>query len=400
MQALGWQAADVILVSGDAYVDHPSFGVAVLGRLLEKMNLKVAILPQPNWQDDLRDFRKLGIPNLFFGVSAGSMDSMINNYTGNKRKRSDDSYSPGGKTGFRPDYASYVYTGILKKLYPETPVVLGGIEASLRRLVHYDYWSDSLKPSILYETNADILLYGMAEKALKILVEKIRNGIPFKSIKDIPQTAFLCPRESIPVNDLPAKILSSYDACKKSKKTFAETFQVIEEESNKQFSARIIQAHGDKAVVVNPPFSEYAQEEIDEPYSLPYTRLPHPRYHTKDQIPAFEMIKFSVNIHRGCFGGCSFCTISAHQGKFIQSRSEESIVNEVACIASLHDFKGHLSDLGGPSANMYRMKGLNPSICAKCSRFSCIYPKICKNLNTDHTPLLRLYSKVAASQRN
>jgi uncharacterized radical SAM protein YgiQ len=396
MQALGWNYADVILISGDAYIDHPSFGVAVLARLLEKMGLKVAVIPQPNWQDDLRDFKKLGRPRFFFGVSSGSMDSMISNYTGNKRKRSDDAYSPGGKAGNRPDYATTVYTNILKQLYPDVPVIIGGIEASLRRLTHYDYWSDKLKPSILAETRADLLVYGMGEKPLKEIVQQLKAGTPISELQSIPQTAYVTPVGAVPANDGVSKVLPSFEACLKSKKDFALSFRTIEEESNKLHSARIIQNHGDKEVVINPPYAIYTQEEIDEPYDLKYYRIPHPRYEKKEAIPAFEMIRYSVNIHRGCFGGCSFCTISAHQGKFVQSRSEQSVLKEVREIASQEDFKGHLSDLGGPSANMYRMKGINPDICAKCSRFSCIYPKVCKNLNTDHTPLLDLYKKVSS----
>lgn len=396
MQALGWTYVDVILISGDAYVDHPSFGIAVLARLLEKMNLKVAVVPQPNWQDDLRDFRKLGKPRLFFGVSSGNMDSMINNYTGNKRKRSDDVYSPGGKAGFRPDYATTVYTHILKQLFPEVPVIIGGIEASLRRLAHYDYWSDSIKPSILAETNADLLVYGMGEKPLKDIVQKLKKGIPLHNLRDIPQTAFICSRDALPAYEGSTKLITGYEECAGNKKEFALAFRTIEEESNKQFSARIVQNHGNHAVVVNPPYSSYTQEEIDEPYELFYNRQPHPRYQKKDAIPAFEMIRHSVNIHRGCFGGCSFCTISAHQGKFVLSRSEQSILKEVKEITSQPDFKGHLSDLGGPSANMYRMKGSNPDLCAKCGRYSCIHPGICRNLNTDHSRLLDLYRKVSS----
>jgi uncharacterized radical SAM protein YgiQ len=396
MQSLGWDQADVILVSGDAYIDHPSFGIAVLARLLEGMGLKVAVLPQPNWQDDLRDFRKLGAPKLYFGVSSGSMDSMINNYTGNKRKRSDDAYSPGGKAGHRPDNATTVYSGILKKLYPETPVIIGGIESSLRRLVHYDYWSDSLKPSILIDTNADLLVYGMGEKPLMEITAQMIAGKEIQELRSIPQTAFLCAPDQVPDFNAATHMLASYEECLKEKKTFAQTFKTIEEESNKLNSARLVQKHGKKVVVINPPYTAYSQEEIDLPYNLSYNRKPHPRYSQKDNIPAWEMIRYSVNIHRGCFGGCSFCTISAHQGKFVQSRSEESIIKEVKEIANQPDFKGHLSDLGGPSANMYRMKGLNPDICSKCSRYSCIYPKVCKNMNTDHTPLMQLYQKVSA----
>lgn len=396
MQTLGWTYADVILISGDAYIDHPSFGIAVLARLMEKMGLKVAVIPQPNWQDDLRDFKKLGRPRLFFGVSSGSMDSMINNYTGNKRKRSDDAYSPGGKAGNRPDYATTVYTNILKQLYPDVPIIIGGIEASLRRLTHYDYWLDKIKPSILAETHADLLVYGMGEKPLKDIVKAIQNGTSASALKNIPQTAYLCNKESIPVWDGTTKTIASYEECLKNKKDFALSFKTIEEESNKLFSARLIQNHGSKAVIINPPYSSYTQEDIDEPYALKYYRIPHPRYEKKGAIPAFEMIRYSVNIHRGCFGGCSFCTISAHQGKFVLSRSEQSILKEIQEIASQPDFKGHLSDLGGPSANMYRMKGLNPDICAKCSRYSCIHPIVCKNLNTDHTPLMDLYKKVSS----
>lgn len=396
MQALGWTYADVILISGDAYIDHPSFGIAVLARLLEKMGLKVAVIPQPNWQDDLRDFKKLGRPRLFFGVSSGSMDSMINNYTGNKRKRSDDAYSPGGKAGNRPDYATMVYTNILKQIYPDIPVIIGGIEASLRRLAHYDYWSDKIKPSILAETQADLLVYGMGEKPMKEIVTRLQSGVPFSTLKDIPQTAFRCPAKNIPVFEGDTKTIASFESCTSNKKEFALAFKTIEEESNKIQSARLVQIHGNNAVVVNPPYALLSQEEIDEPYELKYYRIPHPRYEKKGAIPAFEMIRYSVNIHRGCFGGCSFCTISAHQGKFVQSRSEGSVIKEVKEIASQPDFRGHLSDLGGPSANMYRMKGINPEICAKCSRYSCIHPKVCKNLITDHTPLLELYKKVAA----
>lgn len=396
MQALGWTYADVILISGDAYIDHPSFGIAVLARLLEKMGLKVAVIPQPNWQDDLRDFRKLGKPRLFFGVSSGSMDSMINNYTGNKRKRSDDAYSPGGRGGSRPDYATVVYSNILKQIYPDTPVIIGGIEASLRRLTHYDYWSDKITPSILAETQADLLVYGMGEKPLKEIVQKLQAGKPISEIKDVPQTAYICSAGDIPDFEGITKNIASFEACLKDKKEFALSFKIIEEESNKLSSDRIIQAHGERTVVVNPPYSTYTQEEIDEPYNLPYNRQPHPRYQKKDDIPAFEMIRFSVNIHRGCFGGCSFCTISAHQGKFVLSRSEQSVLREVKEIAGQPQFKGHLSDLGGPSANMYRMKGVNTGLCAKCSRYSCIHPRVCKNLNTDHTPLMDLYKKVTA----
>lgn len=388
----GWDELDVILFSGDAYVDHPSFGAAVIGRLLESQGLKVAIIPQPNWRDDLRDFKKLGKPRLFFGVSAGCMDSMVNKYTANKRLRSEDAYTPDGRHDMRPEYPSIVYTRILKELYPDVPVILGGIEASLRRLTHYDYWADKVKPSILVESGADLLIYGMGEKPITELCKKLseKPGIPL----DVPQTAYLTAKESFKSNE-DDLWLHSHKTCLKDKKKQAENFRHIEEESNKFQAARILQDVGKQTVVVNPPFPPMTQGELDMSFDLPYTRLPHPKYKNK-RIPAFDMIKFSVNLHRGCFGGCAFCTISAHQGKFIVSRSKESILKEVKAITEMPDFKGYLSDLGGPSANMYMMKGNDTKLCNKCKRPSCIHPKVCPNLNTDHRPLLDIYHAVDA----
>lgn len=389
-----WPYVDVILVSGDAYVDHPSFGAALIGRLLESQGLKVAILPQPNWRDDLRDFKKLGRPRLFFGVTAGNMDSMVNHYTANKRLRSDDAYSPGGKHGFRPDYASVVYTRILKQLYPDVPVLLGGVEASLRRFAHYDYWADEVKPSVLVESGADLLVYGMGEKPVLELVKAIREGQKFSDMRHIPQTAFLQKEKpEIQEDDL---FIPSYQESLKSKTKYAEAFKRIEQESVKWESNRIIQQQGNEYLVVNPSFPPTEGELLDYVHDLPFTRLPHPRYFRKPAIPAWEMIKFSVNTHRGCFGGCSFCTISAHQGKFVVSRSEASIMSEIEKLTELPGFAGHLSDLGGPSANMYRMQGFDLEQCRRCKRISCIYPGICKNLNMDHKPMTDLYQKVAA----
>lgn len=390
VEARGWDYIDVIIFSGDAYVDHPSFGAAVVGRTLEAEGLRVAIVPQPDWRGDFRDFKKLGAPRLFFGVSAGAMDSMINHYTANKRLRSDDAYTPDRRAGMRPDYPSIVYTKILKELYPDVPVVLGGIEASLRRLTHYDYWQDKLRPGILIDSPADLLIYGMGELPLKELVHKLKSGIPFKDIKDIPQTVYLSSDIKAGDNDI---VLFSHEECLKDKLKQAKNFRHIEEESNKLNAKRIIQRVGKQALVVNPPFPPMTEEQIDASFDLPYTRLPHPKYKGK-VIPAFEMIKFSVNIHRGCFGGCAFCTISAHQGKFIASRSKESILREVKAITQMEDFKGNLSDLGGPSANMYKMRGKNTDICAKCKKPSCISPIVCKNLNADHSPLLEIYKEV------
>lgn len=388
----GWDELDVILFSGDAYVDHPSFGAAVIGRILEAQGLKVAIVPQPNWRDDLRDFKKLGRPRLFFGISAGCMDSMVNKYTANKRLRSEDAYTPDGRHDMRPEYPTIVYTQILKKLYPDIPVVIGGIEASLRRLTHFDYWQDCVRPSILVESGADLLIYGMGEKPLTDLCRHLKqcNNIP----TDILQTAYLRKKDEFTPLDTDLKLFSHED-CLNDKKKEAQNFRHIEEESNKYQAARIYQETGKKVVVVNPPYPPMTQGELDMSFDLPYTRLPHPKYKGK-RIPAFDMIKFSVNLHRGCFGGCAFCTISAHQGKFIVSRSKESILKEVKAICNMPDFKGYLSDLGGPSANMYAMHGRDEKLCQKCKRPSCIHPKVCPNLNTDHRPLLDIYHAVDA----
>jgi len=392
----GWGSPDVILFSGDAYVDHPSFGAAVVGRLMEKEGLKVAIVPQPNWRDDLRDFKKFGRPNLFFGVTSGCMDSMVNHYTANKRLRSDDAYTPGGKSGFRPDYATITFSKILKELYPEIPVLLGGIEASLRRVTHYDYWKDELFPTILALSNADMLVYGMGEQPLVEIIRQLKKGVAFDKLHSIPQTAYLVSNiDELPkINNWDDLELFSHDQCLKDKKKYAQNFRSIEEESNKWEARRLIQRVGDKINIINPPFPPMTENEMDTSFDLPYTRLPHPRYHNKGAISAFEMIKFSVNLHRGCFGGCSFCTISAHQGKFIASRSKKSILKEAEQITKMAGFKGYISDLGGPSANMYRMRGKVLDLCKQCKRPSCIFPKVCKNLDTDHSPILDIYQSV------
>lgn len=387
----GWSEVDVVLFTGDAYIDHPAFGAAVIGRIMEAEGLKVAIVPQPNWRDDLRDFRKLGRPRLFFAVTAGNMDSMVNHYTANKRLRSDDAYTPDGKAGMRPDYATITYCNILKKLYPDVPVLIGGIEASLRRFTHYDYWSDKLMPSILIDSKADLLVYGNGEKPLREILRKLKEGVQIKQMQDIPQTSFLA--KEVPSSKWKDITLVSHEVCLKDKKLFASNFKHIEVESNRMEADRLLQQAGDRWVVVNPPYAPLTEAELDASFDLPYTRLPHPRYKGK-AIPAYEMIKFSVNLHRGCFGGCAFCTISAHQGKFIVSRSKESILKEVKKITLMPDFKGYLSDLGGPSANMYKMKGIDLDICRACKKPSCIYPKVCFNLNTDHSPLIDIYRAV------
>jgi len=394
---LEWDHPDVIIFSGDAYVDHPSFGPAVIGRVIEDEGFRVAIVPQPNWKDDLRDFRKLGRPNYFFGVTAGNMDSMVNHYTAARRLRSDDAYTPGGKAGFRPDYPTIVYTKILKKLFPDVPVVIGGIEASMRRLTHYDYWKDRLEPSILVNSTADMLVYGMGEQPVREIIRLLKKGVPFRSLKTIPQTSVMISKnDPLPVQgkwkDI---ILNSYERCLSDRKLFASNFLVFEKESNKSDVGRLIEESGELMTIVNPPFSPMSEADADRSYDLPYTYLPHPRYKKKGPIPAYEMIKFSVNIHRGCFGGCSFCAIAAHQGKQIVRRSEKSILREIGKITQMPDFKGYLTDLGGPSANMYGMKGKEAGICAKCSRPSCIWPSVCQNLNTSHRELTDLYKKVS-----
>ena len=397
MQARGWEELDVILVSGDAYVDHPSFGHAVVGRLIEAHGFKVGIIPQPNWRDDLRDFKKFGKPKYFFGVTSGCMDSMVNHYTAGKRKRSNDAYTPGGESGFRPDYATVAYSKVLKQLYPDVPVVLGGIEASLRRVTHYDYWSNQLKPSILVESQADLLIYGMGESPLVELLTLLKKGVPFSSLKTIPQTVVTeSQNKELPKNKKwQTRELASHEECLKNKKAYARNFKYIEMESNKQFAKRLVQGAGAKNVIINPPFPTMKEKEIDRSFDLPYTRLPHPKYRKRGDIPAYEMIKFSVNMHRGCFGGCSFCTISAHQGKMIASRSEESILKEVDQITEMEDFKGYLSDLGGPSANMYGMKGIDQAVCDRCVSPSCIFPTVCANLDINHKPMLDIYKKVS-----
>lgn len=401
VQQRGWEELDVILISGDAYVDHPAFGTAVIGRILESEGLRIAIVPQPNWKDDLRDFKKMGKPKLFFGITSGCMDPMVNHYTASKRRRSTDAYTPGGDAGFRPDYATKVYSEILKKIYPDVPILIGGIEASLRRVTHYDYWSDELFPNILQLSGADMLVYGMGEMPLREIIRLLKRGVPFKALTTIPQTAILRDRtDKIPTNKNWEDIwLNSHEKCLRDKVAFAQNFKHIEQESNKVNACRILQKTGEHNLIINPPYPPMEEAEIDASFDLPYTRQPHPKYRKRGSIPAYEMIRFSVNMHRGCFGGCSFCTISAHQGKFIASRSEESILKEVEQVTQMSDFKGYISDLGGPSANMYRMKGKVQEICDRCVSPSCIHPVVCSNLDTSHKPLTEIYKKVDANPK-
>jgi uncharacterized radical SAM protein YgiQ len=398
MELRGWDYVDVILFSADAYVDHPSFANAVIGRTLEAAGYRVAIVPQPDWHGDFRDFKKLGRPRLYFAISPGNMDSMVNKYTANRRLRSEDAYSPDGRHGLRPDYPSVVYSQILRQLYPDVPIVLGGIEASLRRLTHYDYWQDKLRPCILCDAPADILVYGMGEKPMVELTRRIDDGLPISACRDIPQTVYIANDVTPQEDDI---VLHSHEECLRNKRAQAENFRHIEEQSNMMHAQRLLQpitqhpSPVTQTVVVNPPYPPMTTEELDASFDLPYTRVPHLKYKDK-RIPAYDMIKFSVNIHRGCFGGCAFCTISAHQGKFIACRSKESILREVKQVMQMDGFKGYLSDLGGPSANMYGMHGRNLNACEKCKRPSCIHPQICPNLNTDHSKLLEIYRAVDA----
>ena len=391
-----WDEVDVILFSGDAYVDHPAFGAAVIGRTLEHAGYRVAIVPQPDWHGDYRDFKKLGRPRLFFGIAPGCMDSMVNKYTANKRLRSEDAYSPDGRHDLRPEYPTIVYSRILRELYPDVPIVLGGIESSLRRLTHYDYWQDALRPCILCDSGADMIIYGMGEKPVVELCRQLAEGRSINIIHEIPQTVYLAKENEIPGGITAADIvLHSHEECLKDKRSQAENFRHIEEESNKLHAQRLIQKVGNRYADVNAPYQPMTTDELDASFDLPYTRLPHPKYKNK-RIPAYDMIKFSVNIHRGCFGGCAFCTISAHQGKFISSRSKKSILSEVKRVIAMPDFKGYLSDLGGPSANMYAMGGRDRSLCERCSRPSCVHPRVCLNLDTEHRPLLDIYRSVDA----
>ena len=396
LELRGWDELDVILFSGDAYVDHPSFGAAVIGRTLEAAGYKVAIVPQPDWHGDFRDFKKLGRPRLFFGIAPGCMDSMVNKYTANRRLRSEDAYSPNGRHDMRPEYPTIVYTKILKQLFPDVPVILGGIEASMRRLSHYDYWQDCLRKCILCDSGADMITYGMGEKTTLELARRLSEGENIRNIRDIPQTVYLSRKEDIPggisSDDI---VLHSHEECLRNKRAQAENFRHIEEQSNMMHAHRLMQGVDGKYVIVNPPYPPMTTEELDASFDLPYTRQPHPKYKSK-RIPAYDMIKHSVNIHRGCFGGCAFCTISAHQGKFISCRSKESILREVKQVIQMPDFKGYLSDLGGPSANMYGMGGRNKNACEKCKRPSCIHPQICPNLDTSHQKLLDIYHAVDA----
>lgn len=392
VQRLGWDYIDVIFFTGDAFVDHPSFGTACIARYLEKFGYRVAVVPQPNWKDDLRDFRKLGAPRLYFAVNSGAMDSMVNHYTAARRLRHEDAYTPDGQFGRRPDRAVTVYTKILKRLWPDVPVVIGGVEASLRRLAHYDYWDNSIHPSILVDSGADWLCYGMGERTMLELTRAIESGRNLRQMENIAQLAFY--RKGVCKLD-GALVLHSYEQCLEEPRAFAENFHQIEVHANMLTPQTLVEPVGDGYVRVNPPLPPATTEEMDSFWDLPFTKKPHPRYKGK-RIPAYDMIKDSIITHRGCFGGCNFCTIAAHQGKFIQSRSEESILKEVRELAAMPEFRGNISDLGAPTANMYGMHGKDPSRCAVCRRKSCLFPSPCSNMDRNHERVLALYRRVDA----
>lgn len=388
MDARGWDAVDVVFVSGDAYVDHPSFANGILARVLEAAGFRVAVLAQPDWKS-ADPWRTFGRPRLFFAISAGNMDSMINHYTANKKVRNDDAYSPGGRIGLRPDRATLPYCQRAREAYPGVPVIAGGVEASLRRLAHYDYWSDTVKRSILLDSKADLLVFGMGEQSILEIARRLDAGESVRDLRDMRGVAFaLGAREEPPADAL---TIPSFEDVKTDKFLFARATKIIHQETNPLNARRLIQYHDRQAVVCNPPLLPISQEDMDRIYGLPYTRRPHPSY--REPIPAFEAIKDSVTIMRGCFGGCTFCSITAHQGRIIQSRSQESILNELTQLGQNPQFKGVVSDIGGPTANMYQMRCTRPEVEAKCKRLSCVHPKVCKLLGTDHGPLVDLLKK-------
>jgi uncharacterized radical SAM protein YgiQ len=388
MRARGWDRPDVVFVSGDAYVDHPSFAAAILGRVLESKGFKVAILPQPDWKSAAA-WRALGRPRLFYAVSAGNMDSMINHYTANRKRRNDDAYSPGGRIGLRPDRPTPVYAQRCREAYPGVPVVVGGVEASLRRLAHYDYWSDTVRPSILVPSKADLLVYGMGEQPIVEIAKRLDAGEGARDLRDMRGVCYLLgKKEALPLD---AVGLPSFEEVKHDKKAFATATRLHHHETNPLNARRLTQRHGDRVLVHNPPTRPLAEGELDAAYDLPYMRRPHPRY--EEPVPAYTMIKDSVTIMRGCFGGCTFCSITMHEGRTIQSRSERSILAEVETIAKDEEFKGTISDLGGPTANLYRMRCTKPEVEKICRRLSCIHPKICPLLGTSHKPTLGLLRK-------
>ncbi len=385
MNRRGWDSADVVLVTGDAYIDHPSFAMAILGRVLEAAGFRIGIVSQPDWRS-CDDWRRFGRPRLFFAVSAGNMDSMINHYTANRKVRNDDAYSPGARIGLRPDRATLAYCQRAREAYKGVPVIAGGVEASLRRLGHYDYWSDKVRRSILMDCKADLLVFGMGEEAIVEIAQRLDGAQSLRDLRDMRGVAYALGSSEIPPED--ALVLPSFETIRSDKRAFAEATRIIHNETNPFNARRLVQWHDRQAVVCNKPPLPISEAAMDRVYGLPYTRDPHPSY--TEPIPAFEMIKDSITIMRGCFGGCTFCSITTHQGRIIQSRSKKSILNEVRQMTKAAQFKGVVSDLGGPTANMYQMKCSQPEVEAICRRQSCLHPTICKLLGTDHEPLIQL----------
>jgi uncharacterized radical SAM protein YgiQ len=387
MEQRGWDAVDVVFVTGDAYVDHPSFAMAILGRVLEAASFRVAMLSQPDWRS-CEPWRQFGRPRLFFAISAGNMDSLINHYTANRKVRNDDAYSPGGRIGLRPDRATLPYCHRAREAFPGVPIIAGGVEASLRRLAHYDYWSDTVRRAILLDAKADLLVYGMGERLIVEIAQRMAAGQTVRDLRDMRGMSYVLGAKESKAFSADAVVLPSFEQVKSDKNAFVEATRLIHVNTN-PFNARtLVQFHDREAVVVNPPDLPLSEAEMDVIYDLPYTRKPHPSY--KEPVPAFEMIKDSVTIMRGCFGGCTFCSITAHQGRIIQSRSQQSVLREVRSMADDPDFHGVISDIGGPTANMYQMRCTRPEIEAKCKRLSCVHPTICKLLGTDHGPLIEL----------
>ncbi|AMV40028.1 YgiQ family radical SAM protein [Planctomyces sp. SH-PL62] len=386
MDARGWDAVDVVLVTGDAYVDHPAFAMGILGRVLEAAGFRVAILSQPDWRS-AEPWRQFGRPRLFFGVSAGNMDSMINHYTANKKVRNDDAYSPGGRIGLRPDRATIPYCHRSREAFPGVPIIAGGVEASLRRLAHYDYWSDTVKRSILLDSKADLVVFGMGEQPIVEIARRLQAGESTRNLRDMRAVAYAMGASETPPAD--AFVLPTFEEVKADKHRFAEATKRIHLETNPLNARRLVQYHDRQAVVCNPPGLPISQDDMDRTYGLPFTRRPHPMYKA-ERIPAYEVVKDSVTIMRGCFGGCTFCSITAHQGRIIQSRSQESILTELKQMGQDPKFSGVVSDIGGPTANMYQMRCTRPEVEAKCKRLSCVHPTVCKLLGTDHGPLIEL----------
>ena len=385
MQQRGWERADVVFVTGDAYIDHPSFAMAILGRILEAAGFRVGMVSQPDWHS-ADDWKRFGKPRLFFAISAGNMDSMINHYTANRKIRNDDAYSPGGRIGMRPDRATLAYCQRAREAYRNVPVIVGGVEASLRRLAHYDYWSDKVCRSILLDCKADLLVYGMGEEAIVEIARRLDAGQTVRDLRDMRGVAFALGASETPPGD--AKALPSFEEVRDDTRAFADATRIIHDETNPYNARRLVQAHARRAVVCNRPALPISEQAMDGIYGLPYTRRPHPAY--TEPIPAFAMIKDSVTIMRGCFGGCTFCSITTHQGRIIQSRSRQSILDEVRGLASDPRFKGTVSDIGGPTANMYQMTCTKPEVEAVCRRQSCVHPTICKLLGTNHDPLIEV----------